>query len=105
MGKIKKLEVELWNLKGKCTDVCNKVGHLARDYRSTTNANTDNNQKGTRARQKPTCIKCGAQGHFKKECLKLKKNNCGNQGGNGNAPAKVYAVGHAGINPDSSVIT
>ncbi|GJX43530.1 reverse transcriptase domain-containing protein [Tanacetum coccineum] len=34
----------------------------------------------------------------------LKNNNCGNQGGNGKAPAKVYAVGHAGTNPDSNVV-
>ncbi|GJQ99159.1 putative reverse transcriptase domain-containing protein [Tanacetum coccineum] len=26
---------------------CNRVGHLARDYRSTANVNTDNNQRGT----------------------------------------------------------
>ncbi|GKC32535.1 putative reverse transcriptase domain-containing protein [Tanacetum coccineum] len=44
-------------------------------------------------------------GHFKKECPKLKNNNRGNQGGNGNAPAKVYVVGNAGINPDSNVVT
>ncbi|GKA05076.1 putative reverse transcriptase domain-containing protein [Tanacetum coccineum] len=30
-------------------------------------------------------------GHFKRDCSKLKNNNCGNQGGNGKAPAKVYA--------------
>nr|GEZ19940.1 hypothetical protein [Tanacetum cinerariifolium] len=40
---------------------CNRVGHLARDYRSTANANTANNQKGTRSGQKPTCFMCGAQ--------------------------------------------
>ncbi|GKA57039.1 putative reverse transcriptase domain-containing protein [Tanacetum coccineum] len=39
------------------------------------NANTANNQRGTRA------------------------------GGNGNAPAKVYMVGKAGTNPDSNVVT
>ncbi|GKC31280.1 putative reverse transcriptase domain-containing protein, partial [Tanacetum coccineum] len=44
-------------------------------------------------------------GHFKRECPKLKNNNRGNQGGNGNAPAKVYVVGNAGISPDSNVIT
>ncbi|GJS94313.1 putative reverse transcriptase domain-containing protein [Tanacetum coccineum] len=44
-------------------------------------------------------------GHFKRDCPKLKNNNRGNQGGNGNAPAKVYAVGRAGTNPDSNVIT
>ncbi|GJR33936.1 putative reverse transcriptase domain-containing protein [Tanacetum coccineum] len=54
---------------------CNRVGHLARDYRSTANANTTNNQRGT-----------GAVG-------------------NGNAPAKVYVVGHVGTNPDSNVVT
>ncbi|GJZ20999.1 putative reverse transcriptase domain-containing protein [Tanacetum coccineum] len=45
-------------------------------------------------------------GHFKRECPKLKNNNDhGNQVGGGNAPAKVYPVGHAGINPDSNVMT
>ncbi|GKC15341.1 putative reverse transcriptase domain-containing protein [Tanacetum coccineum] len=32
-------------------------------------------------------------------------NNHGNQVGGGNAPAKVYAVGHAGTNLDSNVVT
>nr|GEV44858.1 hypothetical protein [Tanacetum cinerariifolium] len=72
---------------------------------STVNANIANKQRGTEAGQKPTCYKCGAQGNFKKSCPKLKNNNRGNQGGNGNASAKVYAVGHAGTNPDSNVIT
>ncbi|GKC50206.1 putative reverse transcriptase domain-containing protein [Tanacetum coccineum] len=31
-------------------------------------------------------------------------NNCGNQVRNANAPAKVYAVGHAGTNPYSNVV-
>nr|GEV78475.1 hypothetical protein [Tanacetum cinerariifolium] len=84
---------------------CNRVGHLARHYRSPTNANTANNQKGTGASQKATCFECGAQGYFKRECPKLKYNNRSNQGGNGNAPAKVYVVGNAGTNPDSNVIT
>ncbi|GKA47066.1 putative reverse transcriptase domain-containing protein [Tanacetum coccineum] len=62
-------------------------------YGSTANANTANNQWGTGTGQKPTCYECGAQGHFKRDCPKLKKTTqtFGNQGGNGNAPAKVYA--------------
>ncbi|GJT40811.1 putative reverse transcriptase domain-containing protein [Tanacetum coccineum] len=39
---------------------CNRVGHLARDCRSTANANTDNNQRGNVEGQKPTCYECGA---------------------------------------------
>ncbi|GJU26897.1 putative reverse transcriptase domain-containing protein [Tanacetum coccineum] len=54
--------------------------------------------------QKPTCYECGAQGHFKRNCPKLKNNNRGNHAGNGNAPTKVYAVGRARTNPDSNVV-
>ncbi|GJZ90883.1 hypothetical protein Tco_0662810 [Tanacetum coccineum] len=49
---------------GQCAPKChkyNRVGHLARDCRSTINANAANNQRGTRASQKPTCYECGAQ--------------------------------------------
>ncbi|GKB77801.1 putative reverse transcriptase domain-containing protein [Tanacetum coccineum] len=93
---------------GQCAPKChkhNRAGHLAHNCKSTTNANTANNQRGIGAGQKPTCFECGAQGHFKRECPKLKNNNHGNQGGNGNAPAKVYAVGHAGTNPESNIVT
>ncbi|GJX72460.1 putative reverse transcriptase domain-containing protein [Tanacetum coccineum] len=62
--------------------------------------------EGIGSGQKPTCFEFGAKGHFKRECPKLKNNNNrGNQVGGGNAPAKVYAVGHAGTNPDFNVIT
>ncbi|GKE88680.1 putative reverse transcriptase domain-containing protein [Tanacetum coccineum] len=74
--------------------------------KSPTNANTTNNQRGTRTGQKPTLYECGTQGHFNRECPKLKNNNNrGNPAGNVNAPAKVYAAGHAGTNPDSNIMT
>ncbi|GKC73641.1 putative reverse transcriptase domain-containing protein [Tanacetum coccineum] len=84
---------------------CNRDGHLARDCRSSANANAANNQKGTRTGQKAVCYECGAQGHFKRDCPKLKNNNRGNPAGNGNAPAKVYVVGNARTNLDSNVVT
>ncbi|GJV77311.1 putative reverse transcriptase domain-containing protein [Tanacetum coccineum] len=83
----------------------NRVSHLAHDCRSTANANTANNQRGTRTGQKATCFECRAQGHFKRECPKLKNKNRGNQGGNGNALAKVYVIGRVGTNSDSNVVT
>ncbi|GJZ88007.1 putative reverse transcriptase domain-containing protein [Tanacetum coccineum] len=53
------------------------------------------------------CVNYGqeSQGHFKKECPRLKNNkgNRGNQAGNDRAPAKVYVVGNAGANPDNVV--
>ncbi|GJT96657.1 reverse transcriptase domain-containing protein [Tanacetum coccineum] len=67
---------------------------------SPANTNASNNQRGTGAGQKPTCYACGAHGHFKRDFPKLKNNNHGKAVGNGNALAKVYAVGRAGTNPD-----
>ncbi|GJT22978.1 putative reverse transcriptase domain-containing protein [Tanacetum coccineum] len=75
--------------------------------KSAGNSNNTNNQKGVGSGQRPTCFECGVQGHFKKECPKLKNNkgNRGNQDGRDTALAKVYAVGRAGTNPDSNVVT
>ncbi|GKA43146.1 putative reverse transcriptase domain-containing protein [Tanacetum coccineum] len=57
---------------------------------------------------RPLCSKCNYHhdGHFKKECPKLKNNkgNHGNQDGKDTTPAKVYAVGRARTNPDSNVV-
>nr|GFC52574.1 hypothetical protein [Tanacetum cinerariifolium] len=85
---------------------CNKIGHFARDCRSAANTNNANNQRGTGSGQRPACYQCGVQGHFKRECPKLKNNNNhGNQSRRNNAPARVYAVGRAGTDPNANVVT
>ncbi|GKD38493.1 putative reverse transcriptase domain-containing protein, partial [Tanacetum coccineum] len=95
--------------KGPCDPRCNKckkICHLARDCRSY-GPNGNNNNRGNfgTTQNAVTCYECGVQGHFKKDCPKLKNGNHGNQRGNGNAPAKVYVVGNTGTNPDSNIIT
>ncbi|GJW64443.1 putative reverse transcriptase domain-containing protein, partial [Tanacetum coccineum] len=95
--------------KGPCAPRCNKckkIGHLARDCRSSgPNGNNNNHGNFGTTQNAVTCYECGVQGYFKKDCLKLKNGNRGNQRGNGNAPTKVYVVGNAGTNPDSNVVT
>ncbi|GKF15489.1 putative reverse transcriptase domain-containing protein, partial [Tanacetum coccineum] len=96
---------------GPCTQKChkcNKVGHFARDCRSTGNTNVANTQKGNGATPKGNgCFECGAPGHFKRDCPKLKNKD----GGNRNAQGWVYAVGNAEKrgnapgNPDVNVVT
>ncbi|GJW42249.1 putative reverse transcriptase domain-containing protein [Tanacetum coccineum] len=95
--------------KGPCAPRCNKckkIGHLARDCRSS-GPNGNNNNRGNfgTTQNVVTCYERGVQGYFKKDYPKLKNESRGNQRGNGNAPAKVYVVGNAGTNLDSNVVT
>ncbi|GJY35158.1 putative reverse transcriptase domain-containing protein [Tanacetum coccineum] len=96
---------------GPCTQKfhkCNRVWHFARDCRSTSNTNVANTQKVNGAAPKGNgCFECGAPGHFKRDCPKLKNKD----GWNGNAQGWVYAVGNAekrgnaSGNSDSNVVT
>nr|GEU39840.1 hypothetical protein [Tanacetum cinerariifolium] len=67
---------------GPCTQKChkcNKIGHFARDCRSSGNANVVNAQRDNRAIPKGNgCFKCVALGHFKRDCPKLKNKDRGN---------------------------
>ncbi|GKC95643.1 putative reverse transcriptase domain-containing protein [Tanacetum coccineum] len=78
-----------------------------REYTGSSGPNNNNNNRGNSVatQNAVTCYECGVQGNFKRDCPKLKNVNCGNQRGHDNAPTKVYVVGNAGTNPDSSVVT
>nr|GEV95810.1 transposon Ty3-I Gag-Pol polyprotein [Tanacetum cinerariifolium] len=80
---------------GPCTQKChncNKVGHFARNCRSSSNAYVANSQRNNGANPNGNgCFECGATGHFKRDCPKLKNKD----GEKGNAPGWVYAVGNA----------
>nr|GFA55161.1 hypothetical protein [Tanacetum cinerariifolium] len=93
----------------KCTN-CRKIGHWACDCKgrptATNNNNNNNNQRaqGENARG-ITYFECGFQGYYKNDCPRLKFGNQGNQAGHGNTVARAYAVGTAGTNPNSNVVT
>nr|GEU91994.1 putative reverse transcriptase domain-containing protein [Tanacetum cinerariifolium] len=87
-------------------DLC--LRHFAHDCRSSGNANVANAQRDGKETPKGNgCFECGASGHFKRDCPKLKNKN----GGNRNAQGWVYAIRNAEknrnapINPESNVIT
>nr|GEY33590.1 hypothetical protein [Tanacetum cinerariifolium] len=119
--ELKKLEIELWNLKVKGNDVptytnrfqeltliCTKfivnenkkidkyisglLDNIYGNVRSFGNANVANAQRDGKETPKGNgCFECEASGHFKRDCPKLKNKN----GGNRNAQGWVYAVGNA----------
>ncbi|GJR03824.1 putative reverse transcriptase domain-containing protein, partial [Tanacetum coccineum] len=88
----------------KCTN-CKRISHLARDCKIQP-ATANNNQRAQGTNQRVLiCFECGAHGHFRSDCPKLKNGNQGNWAGNGNVVARSYVVGTAGTNPNSNVFT
>ncbi|GJV04548.1 putative reverse transcriptase domain-containing protein [Tanacetum coccineum] len=154
ISEIKKLEIEIWNLKVKGTDVVSYtqrfqelalmfgrmfpeesdhvekyVGGLPDMIQAENKRKLDDNTWNNQTQQQTfkrqnvaraytarpespeaiqkvvTCYECGVQGHYKKDCLKLKNKNHRNQAGNGEAHARAYALGGNKPNPDSNVVT
>nr|GFA95230.1 hypothetical protein [Tanacetum cinerariifolium] len=122
LGEVKKLEIELWNLKvrdnnipaftnrfQKLALICTKFvsNETEKVDKSTGNTNATNNRSSNEPNPRGNgCFKCGNPGAFKRDCPKLNNKN----EGNGNAQGWVYAVGNAerngnaAGNPDSNVV-
>ncbi|GJX79057.1 putative reverse transcriptase domain-containing protein [Tanacetum coccineum] len=93
---------------GPCTvkcGKCNKVEHMARDCMN--EVATTATQRALVVNQRVgTCFKYGIQGHFKKDCPKLKNQNRRNKAGNNTnkARGKAYVLGGGEANLDSNVV-
>nr|GEX27714.1 hypothetical protein [Tanacetum cinerariifolium] len=132
IGEINKVEIKLWNLKVKGTDVESYSQHFQelaldtlRKIKTSSSlskgimwhepilqglripaAIANINQRALGENQRVlTWFECGAQGHFKINCQKLKNKNHGNQARNGNDVARAYGVGTVGTNLKSNVVT
>ncbi|GJX61012.1 putative reverse transcriptase domain-containing protein [Tanacetum coccineum] len=91
---------------GQCTAKCyncKRIGHLARDYRSVVTIPT----QGTLGQNQGviTCFKCGAQGHYRNDCPKVKNQNHGNKARVSVARGKAYVLGGGDANSGSNTVT
>ncbi|GJX96800.1 putative reverse transcriptase domain-containing protein [Tanacetum coccineum] len=99
-----KRQAEKFLVSPRCNN-CKKVGHLAKDCRSRpANANNNNRNNNNNNNQKGNgCYECGAQGHFKRNCPKLKNNDRGNQAGNDRAALGIFVVEMRGATRQTSL--
>ncbi|GKD63133.1 putative reverse transcriptase domain-containing protein, partial [Tanacetum coccineum] len=51
------------------------------------------------------CFECGVQGHYQKDCPKVKNQNHGNKARVPDARGKAYVLGGCDANPGSNTVT
>nr|GEZ83473.1 hypothetical protein [Tanacetum cinerariifolium] len=131
-GEIKKLEIELWNLRVKGNDRQNESKRKKNDSLRNIQQQPHKNQNVARAytagpgekkvytgdlplctkcnyhhtgQCAPKCKKCKRYGHTTTDCQNFPKlKNHGNGSGNGVAQGRVYALGGRDANPDSNIV-
>ncbi|GKD89078.1 putative reverse transcriptase domain-containing protein [Tanacetum coccineum] len=77
-----------------------RIGHLARDCRSVMTVPTQGTPRPNQG--VITYFKCGAQGHYRKDCPKVKNQNRGNKSRVPDARGKAYVLGGGDANPGSN---
>ncbi|GJR19234.1 putative reverse transcriptase domain-containing protein [Tanacetum coccineum] len=91
---------------GQCTAKCRnykRIGHLSKDCRSVVTIPTPGTPGPNQGVIK--CFECGAQGHYQKDCPKVKNQNHGNKARVPDARGKAYVLGGGDANPGSNTVT
>ncbi|GKA79022.1 reverse transcriptase domain-containing protein [Tanacetum coccineum] len=95
------------NTGGPCTircGKCNKIRHLTQNCKVTNS--TTSTQRGQMVNQRDVaCFNCGAPGHYRKDCPKVKNQNRGNKARVPDARGKAYVLGGGDANPGSNIVT
>nr|GEW25321.1 reverse transcriptase domain-containing protein [Tanacetum cinerariifolium] len=82
---------------------CRRIGHLVRDCRSVMFVTTQGTPGPTQ--KVVTRFECGAQGHYRKNCPKVKNQNGGNKEKVPDARGKAHVLAGGDANPGSNTVT
>nr|GFB88190.1 reverse transcriptase domain-containing protein [Tanacetum cinerariifolium] len=114
-NEIQKMETELWNLLVKNNDMATYTQRFQELTMMCTKMVPDEEDRVERFigglldniqwNRIVTCFECGAQGHYRKDCPKVKNQTRGNKARVPDARGKVYVLGGADTNPGSNTVT